>query len=82
MGMPGSGHSLWPNAVVKKLQGDTDMMREILETSASHRETDTHTRNVIKEYETYTLQPFTGYVLLIILLKYFRSDDTDLYVAN
>lgn len=60
MGMPGSGHSLWPNAVVKTLQGDTDMMREILETSASHRETDTHTRNVIKEYETYTLQPFTG----------------------
>lgn len=82
MGMPGSGHSLWPNAVVKKLQGDTDMMREILETSASHRETDTHTREMLLKNMRPILYSHSQAILLIILMKYFRSDDADLYAAT
>lgn len=53
MGMPGSGHSLWPNAGVKKLQGDKDVMRKILDTRRPQRERQAHAKNAIKECENY-----------------------------
>lgn len=45
IGMPGSGHSLWPNAGV---QGDkeTDIMRKELKTKCSQKETHTHTPQI------------------------------------
>lgn len=62
----------------RKLQGDTDMMRRILGTICLKRETDTHMKNVIKEYETYILRSLTGYILLIILMKFLRTNHIDL----
>lgn len=47
MGMPGSGHSLWPNAAVKGYK-ETRYDEEDIG--------DTYTRKVIQEYETEHLQ--------------------------
>lgn len=47
MGMPGSGHSLWPNAGSKKLQADTDDEEDIGDQTLTEREREIDTGGML-----------------------------------